>query len=65
MIRFEQGQCGSCRHFGEHKNDESLVQLRISGEAPEGYTNECGLPSLSEIHLQVSANSTCSGFEAA
>ena len=65
MIRFEQGQCGSCRHFGEHTNDDSLVQLRVSGEAPDGYTNECGLPTLADVKLHVSVNSTCIGFEAA
>ena len=65
MIRFEQGQCGSCRHFGEHANDDSLVQLRVAGEAPDGYTNECGLPTLADVKLHVSVNSTCTGFEAA
>jgi len=65
MIRFEQGQCGTCMHFGEHGGSEELTQLRIEGNAPDDYTNQCGLPSLAEMNLVVSANSTCDGYEAA
>ena len=65
MIRFEQGQCGSCAHYGAHQQDDSLTQIRVNGEAPDGYTQECGLPALSELHLHVAVNSTCDGYEAA
>jgi len=65
MIRFEQGQCGTCLHFGEHGSSDELMQIRIKGNAPDGYTNECGLPTLANLHLVVSANSTCDGYEAA
>ena len=52
-------------HFGEHGGSEELTQLRIEGNAPDDYTNQCGLPSLAEMNLVVSANSTCDGYEAA
>lgn len=65
MIRFEQGQCGCCAHFGEHHQDDSLTQIRVNGEAPDGYTQECGLPAMADINLQVAANSTCDGYQAA
>ena len=66
MIKLSDGQCGTCAHFGEqHPNDQRLVQIRVRGEAPEGYTDECGHPQHAGLHLRVSANSGCDGYSPA
>ena len=66
MINFSDGQCGMCAHFGEqHQDDEQLVQMRVRGEAPEGYHDDCGHPQHAGLHLKVSADSGCDGFAAA
>ena len=54
------------RHFGEsHPSDQQLVQIRTSHEAPEEVTDECGHPRHAALHLIVTANSGCDGFEPA
>jgi len=66
MLKITDGQCGKCAHFGEsHPDDNRLVQMRINGQAPEGYTDECGHPTHAKLHLQVAPNSGCDGFEPA
>jgi len=66
MINVDDGQCGRCLHFGEdHGDSEQLVQIRVSGKAPEGYTDSCGHPRLDPMHLRVSAVGSCDGFEPA
>lgn len=65
MINFNDGQCGHCQHFGEHHQNDSIVQIRINGEAPDGFVTECGHPNLENLHLQVSPNGSCDGFKAA
>lgn len=65
MIQFSDGQCGSCQHFGSHTSSDEVVQIRVNGEAPEGYTNDCGHPDLEGLHLKVAANGMCDGFKAA
>ncbi len=65
MINVNDGQCGRCLHFGEHNSDETIVQIRVKGEAPEDYVNDCGHPALEALHLKVSANGMCDGFMAA
>ncbi len=63
MLKITDGQCGKCTHFGEHHAaDNGLVQIRVSGQAPEGYTDECGHPKLESLHLRVAANSGCDGY---
>ena len=61
------GQCGLCRHFGEHDPDQTkqLVQIRNSHQAPETFTEECGHPTHEQLHLLVTANSACEGYEPA
>jgi hypothetical protein len=61
------GQCGMCAHFGEGHPDQSqtLVQVRLSHQAPETLTEECGHPRHKPLHLMVTANSGCIGFEPA
>ncbi len=52
-----------CAHFGEHHaGDEQLVQIRVQGEAPDGFVDECGHPQHTGLHLRVAANSGCDGF---
>ncbi len=63
MINILDGQCGRCAHYGEHHaQDQQLVQIRLDGKAPDGYTDECGHPQHAGLHLKVSANSACDGF---
>lgn len=64
MLKINEGQCGMCAHFGEsHPDDEKLVQIRINGEAPEEFVDECGHPKNAAMGLQVSPIGTCAGFE--
>ncbi len=63
MLKVEDGQCGKCAHFGEdHPQDEKLVQIRISGQAPEGFVDSCGHPVHAKTNLQVTPISGCEGF---
>ncbi|MDQ3039679.1 MAG: hypothetical protein M3R16_07780 [Pseudomonadota bacterium] len=61
------GQCGLCTHFGEHHANQQpeLVQVRSSKQAPESLIEECGHPKHAALHLVVTANSGCDGFEPA
>ena len=62
-MKIEAGQCGVCTHYGDHHStDTQLVQIRVHGEAPDGYVDDCGHPDHAGLHLQVSANSGCDGF---
>jgi len=64
MMKLEQGQCGLCKHFGEtHEQNERLVQIRVHGEGPEDYVDECGHPKHADLHLKVTPISGCDGFE--
>lgn len=67
MIMINDGQCGMCKHFGEHdaEHEKQLVQIRSTRKAPENLTEECGHPTHEKLHLQVTANSGCEGFEPA
>lgn len=66
MLSIKDGQCGRCTHFGEqHPSDPTVVQIRIKGVAPEGYTDRCGHPTHAPLRLEVAPNSTCSGFRPA
>jgi hypothetical protein len=66
MLTINQGQCGLCAHFGEHHpQDEKLVQIRTKQSAPENFLDECGHPRHAPLHLKVTANSGCEGFEPA
>ena len=66
MVKIIEGQCGLCAHFGEeHSSANSLVQIRVDGEAPEEYHDSCGHPQHAGLHLKVSAASGCDGFMAA
>ena len=63
MIKLHEGQCGMCSHFGEqHASDDTLIQIRIKGEAPDAFVDECGHPQHAGLHLKVSANSGCDAF---
>ena len=62
-MKVSEGQCGMCAHFGEHhSSDQQIVQIRVRGEAPDGYVDACGHPDHTGLHLTVSANSGCDGF---
>lgn len=66
MIKLTEGQCGLCRHYGEdHPQAPKLVQIRTSKSAPEDYKDACGHPKLEPLHLEVTADSGCDGFEKA
>ena len=59
------GQCGTCTHFGTDIPEQKLVQIRINHEADPEVVGGCGLPSNAGVHLKVSVNSSCDGYEAA
>ena len=66
MLHIHEGQCGLCSHFGEHHPaDQRLVQIRLRQEAPVEVVDECGHPRHASLHLRVTANSGCDGFEPA
>jgi hypothetical protein len=66
MLNVQDGQCGLCAHFGEHHQAEpELVQIRTSHKADEKTVEACGLPEHADLHLMVTANSSCTGFEPA
>lgn len=51
-----------CEHFGDHTDQEELVQMRINGEAPEGLVEPCHHPENEPLNLKVAPNSGCTGF---
>ena len=66
MFQVHDGQCGLCTHFGEHhEQDQQLVQIRVSHNAPEDLVEECGHPNNARLHLMVTPISGCQGFEPA
>ena len=64
MLSIAEGQCGMCAHFGENQPQDQpkLVQIRISGQAPEDMVEPCGLPENAAKNLKVTPVSGCSGF---
>lgn len=63
MLKIQDGQCGMCAHFGENiPDDQKLVQIRISGQAPEDLVEDCGHPQHEGLHLRVTPISTCEGY---
>ena len=64
MVAIKDGQCGMCAHYGDNNPGEvKLIQIRMKHEAPETLLEECGHPQLAPLHLLVTANSGCAGFE--
>jgi len=63
MSAIHDGQCGLCSHFGEtHKQNEKLVAILSSHQAPESLIDECGHPKHAPLHLKVTPVSGCDGF---
>lgn len=68
MVMLNNGQCGLCKHFGEHEpgaDRQQLVQIRTAKQAREDEMHECGHPQHEPLHLVVTAVSGCNGFEPA
>ncbi len=66
MVSVHEGQCGMCAHFGEHhREDQRLIQVMIKHKASEELKEPCGHPKHAALHLIVTANSGCDGFEPA
>lgn len=70
MMSLNEGQCGLCRHFGEHSalqqhELKQLIQIRTSRQAPDDLREECGHPQHEPLHLVVTPVSGCTGFEPA
>jgi hypothetical protein len=64
MIHVQEGQCGTCTHFGEtHAATKTLAEIRASKEAAETFVDDCGHPKLVSLHLKVTAVSGCDGFQ--
>lgn len=66
MIAVHDGQCGLCRHFGEHHpSDQQVVQIHRRAQVPEDFVDECGHPQHADLHLRVTAISGCDAYEPA
>ena len=66
MQTLHDGQCGLCKHFGEHHaSDKKLTEIRSTQKAAETVVDECDLPRNATVHLMVTAISGCDGFEKA
>ena len=70
MMTITYGQCGLCKHFGEHvphgqMEKQEIVQIRTTKKAPEDLREECGHPQHEPLHLDVTPVSGCEGFEPA
>lgn len=65
MLNINDGQCGSCKHFGDGIPQEQLIQIRVNQTANDGTIAGCDLASNASMHLRVSPISSCDGFEAA
>ena len=66
LVKVHEGQCGMCKHFGEHvpADQPKLTQIRISGQAPEDFVEPCGLDINEQVHLSVSVLGGCDRYEA-
>lgn len=63
MSAIQVGQCGLCSHFGEtHKQNEKLIAILSSHQAPDNLIDECGHPKHAPLHLKVTPVSGCDGF---
>ncbi len=63
MAAIHDGQCGLCSHFGEaHKQNEGLIAILTSHQAPDSLIDECGHPKHAPLHLKVTPVSGCDGF---
>ena len=69
MFQVHDGQCGLCKHFGEHSaaspKEAAMIQIRRTKQAPEDLIEECGHPKHATLHLVVTPASGCDGFERA
>jgi hypothetical protein len=66
MLSVHDGQCGLCSHFGEvHSQAAVLISIRTTKQAPESLVDSCGLPKNAALHLKVTPNSGCDGFQPA
>ncbi len=66
MLTIQNGQCGTCAHFGaDHADAEKLVQIRITHRAEPDLVEPCGHPENAPRNLRVSPVSTCAGYQAA
>lgn len=65
MLHVQNGQCGLCSHFGEHEESQQQIvtQIRVKHEAPADLVEKCGHPKHAPLHLIVTPNSGCDGFE--
>lgn len=64
MLSVQDGQCGLCKYFGNHAQDESEIRnLRQNHKGPETLVEDCEHPQLSPLNLQVTPISGCNGFE--
>ncbi|MCH2162253.1 MAG: hypothetical protein MK085_10315 [Phycisphaerales bacterium] len=65
MVNVDNGQCGTCAHFGTDIPEQQLVQIRIDLQADPETVGGCGHPTNVDLHLKVSVNSSCDGYVAA
>ena len=65
MLNINDGQCGTCKHFGGDMPQEQLVQIRVNHTANDDVVAGCDLSANASLHLRVSPISSCDGFESA
>jgi hypothetical protein len=63
MQALHTGQCGLCKHFGEHQAKQALlVSILTSKRAEPTVMGECGHPKHAGLRLKLTAISGCDGF---
>ena len=65
MVDVKDGQCGLCAHFGEGHEEQAVVQIRQSKQAPDDLVEDCEHPRHASLHLKVTPISGCDGFQPA
>jgi hypothetical protein len=66
MLSVHDGQCGLCKYYGNHGQDEAQIEaLRKEHQGPETLVEDCEHPKLAPLNLQVTPISGCSAFELA
>ena len=62
MVNVNNGQCGTCTHFGSDIPEQQLVQIRVNPEAAPATTSRCSAPRNAEIHLSVAPTGGCDAW---
>ena len=62
MADANNGQCGTCAHFGTDLPEEQLVQVRVNLDNSRDVVAGCDAPSNASVHLRVTAFGSCDAW---